>query len=111
MDWSSYKKVCDQPNVLSRWLLIQTSAVCSNELRQRIEAILAAVPLEKPEDHKGGAALDMFETYFSLAGVRAISVHVEAACSSGTQTTGDVVRDYQGILRAWQEYERMLESS
>ncbi|MCY3884429.1 MAG: hypothetical protein OXG24_05870 [Gammaproteobacteria bacterium] len=111
MDWSTYKKVCDQPNVLSRWLLQQTSAVCNNETKLRIDEILATMPLEKPEDHKGGAVLDMFETRFPLEIVKEITSHVEAACTSGTQTTGDVVRDYQGILRAWQEYMRLFESS
>lgn len=110
MDWSSYKKVCDKPNVLSRWLLQQTSMVCDTEIKQCFESILKTVPLEKPEDHKGGQMLDMFQTNFSQAEVRNISVQVAAACDAGIQTTGPVVRDYLGILRAWHEYERMLES-
>ena len=110
MDWSTYKIICDKPNVLSRWLLQQTAAVCDAEIKQCFESILKTVPLEKPSDHKGGEVLDMFQTDFSQAKVRNISVQVAAACDAGIQTSGPVVRDYLGILRAWQEYERMLES-
>ncbi len=111
MDWSTYKKVCDKPNVLSRWLLQQTSAVCDIEIKQCLNSILKTVPLKKPSDHKGGEVLDMFQTDFSRAEVQNITVQVSTACDAGMQTTGPVVRDFQGILRAWQEYERMLESS
>jgi hypothetical protein len=110
VDWSSYKKICDKPNVLSRWLLQQTSAVCDGEVKQCIESILKTVPLEKPEDHKGGEMLDMFQTDFSQSQVEDITAQVVSACDAGIQTTGVVERDYLGILRAWQEYERMLVS-
>ncbi len=111
MDWSTYKKVCDKPNVLSRWLIQQTSAVCGVEIKQCLSSILKTVPLEKPEDHKGGDVLDMFQTDFSQTKVQDIVAQVSAACDAGLQTTGAVERDYLGILRAWHEYERMLESS
>ena len=110
MDWSSYKKICDKPNVLSRWLLQQTSAVCNTEIKQCLDSILRTVPLEKPKDHKGGEVLDMFQTDFSQSQVEDITAQVAAACDAGIQTTGPVARDYLGILRAWQEYERMLGS-
>lgn len=111
MDWSTYKTICDRPNVLSRWVLQQTAAVCDSEKEDQFGAILESVPLEKPDDHKGGPVLDMFDTHFSLQCVQDISEQVRTACNAGIQTKGDVVRDYNGILRAWQEYERMLEST
>ena len=106
--WDQYKEVCDRPDVLSRWLVQQTTAVCDQGLAERLNAVIASNPLEKPPDHKGGPLLDMFRTEFSIEDVVAITRSVSQANKEGVVTTGPVNRSYSGILKAWQEYERML---
>lgn len=108
MDWGEYKKLCDQPNVLSRWMLEQTAAVCDSAASNQLQAIAETKPIARPTDHKGGPVVDMFVTNFSLSEVDGIIQRVVEAESNGVKTSGLLVRDYSGILKAWQEYERML---
>ncbi len=111
MEWGEYKKLCDQPNVLSRWMLEQTAAVCDSTTSNQLQAIADTKPIARPTDHKGGPVVDMFLTNFSLSEVDGIIQRVAEAESTGAKTSGLLVRNYSGILKAWQEYGRMLNKS
>lgn len=108
MDWDEYKKICDRPNVLSRWMLEQTAAVCDSTTCGQLEAVRDTKPIARPADHRGGSAVDMFVTDFAPDQVREIIQHVAQAEANGVKTSGLLVRNYSGILKAWQEYQRSL---
>ena len=111
MNWEEYKRECDRPDVLSRWLLEQSASVCDKAISIRLSGISESVPLEKPADHKGNPLLDMFRADLTESEVQSIASQVSEAFRNGVMTTGTVVRDYSGILRAWQEYERYFSDS
>ena len=108
MEWDEYMQICDRPDVLSRWLLQQTAAVCDESTAQCLLSITESPPIEKPSDHKGGFQLDMFRTEFQPSDLETIKHQVLMAIARGTMTTDVVVRDYSGILKAWEELERWV---
>ncbi len=110
MDWARYKALCDTPDVCSRWMLQQTLELLNDGgLQARLERILAQRPLPKPDDHRGGAATDMFRVDLSLEEVRAVRRQVEAARVRGESTSATRGRGLGGFIEAWQEYEAFLE--
>jgi len=112
MDWPTYKRLCDRPDVWSRWMLEQTAALLADAaLRARILEPLDAAPFEKPDDHRGGNATDMFTLDLALADVARIRGHVEAARDRGASTSGTRERGLGGFVEAWTEYHRYLEGA
>ncbi len=109
MDWDRYKALCDTPDVCSRWMLQQTLELLNDgALQARLERVLAEQPLPKPEDHRGGAATDMFRVDLSFEEVQAVRRQVEAARSRGATTSATRGRGLGGFIEAWQEYEAFL---
>lgn len=108
MDWDSYKQLCDQPGVLSRWLLEQTARVCNTEYQNLIKAVLLEDPLPKPVDHRGNRATDMFAISLARDQIIQILDFVAGACRRDFKTDAPVARDYSGIEREWQEYLKSL---
>ena len=100
MDWEGYKALCDRPNVMSRWLLTETAALVSTELRQPLLAAMQQPPLPKPLDHQGGAETDMFELALDEF-VDRILAAVESAAARGETTTQG--RTLGGFASAWRE--------
>ena len=100
MDWERYKALCDRPNVMSRWLLTETAAVVSAELRQPLLAAMQQPPLPKPPDHKGGAETDMFELTLDEFVDRILAAVERAAARGKTTTQG---RTLGGFAPAWRE--------
>ena len=99
MDWADYKALCDQPLVMSRWMLGETAALLPEHLRGPLEAAMAGEPLPKPADHKGGAATDMFHVRFEHAGE--VLAAVCAAAADGAKTS--LGRPLGGFVAAWRE--------
>ena len=100
MDWERYKAMCDRPNVMSRWMLAETAALVSEELRPRLRAALELPALPKPPDHKGGEQTDMFEVALDDV-ADAILAAVESAAARGETTSGG--RPLGGFVAAWRE--------
>ena len=100
MDWERYTALCDRPNVMSRWLLTETAALVSAELRQPLLAAMQQPPLPKPPDHKGGAETDMFELTLDEF-VDRILAAVESAAARGETTTHG--RTLGGFASAWRD--------
>ena len=102
MDWACYRRRCEAPQVLSRWLLERTARLVGDPLAQPLREVAAGAPLPKPPDHKGGAATDMFEARLDPATAAAILSRVCA--SAGLAPTDAPMGPLKGVVIAWQEY-------
>jgi hypothetical protein len=110
VNWQQYKARCDSPEVYSRWMLQQTLELLSDErVADRLLAALSGVPLQKPDDHRGGATADMFVLSLTLAEARTVLAEVAAAVARGATTTATRNRGLGGFVEAWGEYVRYLE--
>jgi len=104
LDWDAYKRLCDTPDVISRWMLEQTAEILEGALRAELDAALNGLPLSKPDDHKGGAATDMFQLELTRQQVLAVHERVAQAVAAGHTTRGTRDRGLGGFEEAWREY-------
>ena len=104
MDWASYKRLCDRPDIWSRWMLIQTRELLDAPLAALLDAATSRESVAKPDDHTGGAHTDMFVLRLSRASRRAVLQAVQAACESGRTTSATGARGLGGFVAAWREY-------
>jgi len=105
VDWERYKRLCDQPNVVSRWMLEQTlELVAGHEIAAALRAALAAEPLPRPADHRGGAATSMYVLDLAPAQRATILQLVQAARDAGAATSATAGRGLGGFVEAWREY-------
>ena len=112
MDWPAYKRLCDRPDVWSRWMLEQTAALLADaDLRARLAAHARTAPLDKPSDHRGGSATDMFTLDLTPDEAERILAALESARSKGDTTIATRARGLGGFVEAWAEYHRFLEGA
>ena len=104
MEWSAYRQLCDSPNVFSRWALEQSKTQLNTDLRDAIDAVLLKQHLEKPHGHKGDKRTDMFQLQLPPRAVNEIIECLNHAHELKKQTSGSVIRDYTGLIKAWEEY-------
>jgi hypothetical protein len=112
MSWAAYKRACDQPDVVSRWLLEQTCELLdvdddselSDVLHNLHRVLQSGEPLTKPADHKGGMATDMFRIALGTAEIRRVCDCVAAAAAAQRETRGTRGRGLGGFVEAWREY-------
>ena len=108
MGWAEYRVLCDRPDYWSRWMIEQTIELLDELDRQAlIEPLSRALkdrPLEKPDDHKGGAGLDMHHLECGLPTRRAIASAMVDAKRLGLTTSGTRGRGLGGFAEAWREY-------
>ena len=97
MDWDEYRKRCDTPGVVSRWMLERTAEQVDPAVAEHLLAATAGKPLPKPEGHKGGPDTDMFELHVTGEVAAAVLAAVERAYASGNQRM-------RGFVAAWREY-------
>ncbi|HSG88565.1 MAG TPA: hypothetical protein VLA56_05090 [Pseudomonadales bacterium] len=113
MDWQRYRELCDEGDVLSRWLLEHTAellrAAGDAELAARVLAITATPALERPEDHRGGPATDFFRAGLAAAEVATVVEHVQRAAAVGVRLASG--RGLGGVPEAWAEYLAWLDGS
>ncbi|MDZ7825106.1 MAG: hypothetical protein U5R48_02565 [Gammaproteobacteria bacterium] len=114
MDWNRYRELCDQGDVLSRWLLTGTADLLRRDgeasLADWLESHLEHEPLPKPEAHLGGAETDFFRVTPDLARVQRIVDHVaRAAADPERRLPGD--RGFGGVTEAWTEFRDWLDGS
>ncbi len=110
MDWQRYKQLCDSPPVFTRWMLEQTIELVrgADGEYESLEAVLQGQALLKPDDHKGGAATDMFELQLSEQQASGILAIVTGASARGEMTPATRQRGLGGFVEAWREYENYL---
>ncbi len=108
MDWDEYKKRCDEPGVVSRWMLERTAELVDPAAAEHLLAATSGKPLPKPEGHKGGPATDMFELHLDDAIADAVVAAVERADEAGKGEGGSGKgagsRKLRGFVAAWREY-------
>jgi hypothetical protein len=113
MDWQHYRRLCDEGDVLSRWLLEHTSALLRESgdgvLAGRVLAITDAPALERPADHRGGAATDFFRSTLTPAEVAMVLDCVRRAATAGARLAGG--RGLGGLVEAWAECLAWLDGS
>ncbi len=97
MDWDEYKKRCDEPGVVSRWMLERTAELVDPMVAEHLLAATSGQPLPKPEGHKGGPATDMFELHLDAVIADAVVVDVQRAHAAGRS-------ELRGFVAAWREY-------
>ncbi len=104
MDWSTYKRICDQPDVMTRWSLQRTLALVDDgQLAQQTRELMASAPIDKPSGHKGDASTDCFALDFDSAVVeRVIRVLQSLAAESDD-------RQIRHLATVWEEYLGVLE--
>ena len=104
MDWDTYKTLCDQPDYWSRWMLEQSSILLhqlSHEaLAQRLNAALASVPLEKPDDHLGPPETDMLRLDLGVDQRVTVLAVIKRACEDDLSTPGTIQRGSWWICRS-----------
>ncbi|MCY3620561.1 MAG: hypothetical protein OXH68_02475 [Gammaproteobacteria bacterium] len=101
IDWQRYKALCDQPDVLSRWMLEETATLLPCETRPALLTILNGAPFPKPPDHKGGENTDMFAVDLPTDVVRSIVEVVLDAAERGLRTPRST--KIGGFATAWRE--------
>lgn len=111
--WTCYRRLCDKPNVFTRWLLQQTSEILEQSgqtgLMARIQQILnEQSPLDKPRDHQGDSRSDVFLMNLSLTEALEIIQCIGAAERKGLVTRETEQRGLGGFAAAWREYVTFL---
>ena len=69
-----------------------------------LEGVLGTLPLEKPDDHRGGPATDMFVLELEAGTRRAVVDLVVRAREAGAATEATSDRGLGGFVEAWREY-------
>jgi hypothetical protein len=106
VDWERYKQLCDQPNVFSRWMLHQTIELLGERpVADTLAGVLDAPALEKPDDHRGGPATDMFIVELEAGARRDVVDVVVRAREAGAATQATSDRGLGGFVEAWREYQ------
>lgn len=73
-----------------------------------LRGALAARPLLKPDDHRGGPATDMFKVTIARDRLNEIVEDVRDAVKHDRRSTLTQVRGLGGFIAAWTEYQRYI---
>lgn len=107
MDWATYKKLCDRPDVMSRWMLIQSRqllpATLADLLSERTCKLIA-----KPAGHRAQSLADMFQLKLSGPEARRIVQALTANLADGRQLPDLHKREH--FLLVWQALLAFVES-
>jgi hypothetical protein len=111
MDWCEYKRLCDKPYTFSRWMIEQSIELVADEPRlvDRLQQALADRAIEKPSDHRGSAAADMFVLRLEHNEAAEVYRRIQRAAHSGQRTTATRERGLGGFVAAWYEYLTFIE--
>ena len=108
MQWETYKALCDQPDHWSRWMLEQCADLMAQLQRADLQALLEAAleqpPLPMPPDHRGSAAVQMYQLQLTRPQREALLAAVAEAQHKGLTTSQTAQRGLGGFVQAWQEF-------
>jgi hypothetical protein len=112
LDWSTYKKMCDQPDYWSRWMVEQSvellRALSIHDVAQRLQNALTQTALPAPADFKGAQTQHMFHVQLSHRDAVAGLAGIKLACARGLTTDATRQRGLGGFVAVWEEYCRSL---
>ena len=101
LDWSTYKRLCDQPDYWSAWMIDQSANLLDRyqhtNLSARLRQALDTLPLIRPADHKGDERTLMHQLQLSVADRRLALSVIQQALDEGLIKNA-------GYVAAWQEY-------
>ncbi len=109
MDWSSYKEICDRPDVLSRWMLRRSAQLLADleppetELGRVLNEAAEGELIPAPVDFRGPPELRMVCAGLDTGTVARVWFHLHELMA---QCTAEEVRALRlvGIEVAWREY-------
>ena len=114
MDWDAYKARCDDPRVLSRWMLTRTARWVDPANAAILHEAMRAPPLPKPAGHKGSPATDMFEVDVADEAAAAILEAMQRAAAEhrgagdpppdGCRGAPTPSHSLNAYVAAWREY-------
>ncbi len=113
VQWTEYKRLCDQPNFMSRHLLQVTARLALEAAKPALCKDLLnacdgdeAVALERPPDHRGDERSHMFKVEFSVDQVGEVLFALDnAGHQIGQASSGHRL---VGPRAAWLEYRDWL---
>ena len=107
MDWPEYKKLCDQPDYWSHWMLSQCLQLIAHpespDLVAAMQQALASQPLDRPNDHKGPQSTFMYHLPLSLALSERLLTQIQHAQNGNKTTAATQARGLGGFVAACQE--------
>ncbi len=104
MRWEVYKQRCDQPDVVSRWMIEQTAELLDAGLRERLLAELAEKPIPPPRGHLGDDRADMFVINDLSDVALEISDSVDRAVIAGRRTSATTIHGVGRFGEIWCSY-------
>lgn len=108
MDWPTYKRLCDQPDYWSRWMLEQCidllQQVEEAQLADRIRRALTDPPLPTPADHRGAAATHMYRLEMPAVERHALLGAIQRAAELNLSTKQTQQRGLGGFVEACREF-------
>jgi len=115
MDSTTYKREMSRTDVFHRATLEETIAVLERDhadLAQRVRSQLERPPIQKPEQHTGGSASDIFRVELFRAEVdlivQAMGVAEVGALGQDYKTT-PAASHFAGLLDTWNRYRFLLD--
>lgn len=103
MKWLEYKRIVNQPDTMSRWMLEQSAELLACELADCLLTFLKQDPITKPPDHMGGKSTDMFRLKLKSEQARQVLKSIERAVKEGRVSSATAERGLGGFQEAWQE--------
>lgn len=107
MDWSEYKKLCDQPDYWSHWMLNRClELIAQPEAQDLVAAIQQALegdPLDRPKDHKGPQSTFMYRFPLSLALSEILLAQIQQVKNCNKTKADSRARGLSGFVAACQE--------
>ena len=109
MRWEVYKQRCEQPDVVSRWMIEQTAELLDAGLRERLLAELAEKPMPPPRGHLGDTRADMFVINDLSDVALEISDSVDRAVIAGRHTSATTIHGVERFSEIWCNYAAYVE--
>ena len=102
MDWSTYKEICERPDVFSRWALDLTASHLTCSLAEKLSHGISKSSIPKPQDHKGDRRTDMFRLNLPQEVQQAILTHLTKLSHDESQKP-DTNRKLTNLVSSWRE--------
>lgn len=108
LQWSTYKRLCDQSDHWSRWMLDQSidllGQLGEEHLASMLGSALNGAPIEQPATHRGPVAAQMFVLTLPVPSRRRIFAAMQRAVELEMSTPATAQRGLGGFVEAWREY-------
>jgi len=112
MDWPRYRRLCDRPDVCSRWMLERTIDLLEDHpAAAALRQVLQTAPLARPADHRGPPDTDMFIAALEPGLVAAVLAVVSRRAAGNELATLLNGRSPAGFEAAWREFAALRQAT